>query len=119
MRCLRLIELTQFKAGNFTVPSSFNMHHNAGAAFDGYSDSPSYLYTFVNGFSLTEKLGLFVEFYGDFHIDEYPHHHFDMGFTYAVKPNLQIDILGGVGLTDVSDNGFVGAGLVWRKLNLR
>jgi len=69
------------------------------------------------GYSLTEKLGAYTEWFAFFPsgADEAkPEHYFDGGFTYSVNNNLQLDIRAGVGLNDAADDYFLGSGFVKR-----
>ena len=64
-------------------------------------------------FSLTEKLGLYTEWFclvpagSD---TEHTQHYFDSGFTYLVNNDLQLDIRAGVGASESSDDYFLGTG---------
>ncbi len=69
-------------------------------------------YTVALGIGLSERWGAFVELYGDVPTqDGKPEHAFDGGLTYLVRPNLQLDLAGGVGLSDAASDWFVGVGL--------
>ena len=72
---------------------------------------------FTTGYSLTEKLGMYVEwfsFYYDGADGGKPQHYADSGFTYKFTPNFQIDIRAGIGLNDAADDFFTGAGYAIR-----
>lgn len=66
------------------------------------------------GYSLTDELGAYTEWYAFF-----PNgadtarveHYFNGGFSYLVSNDIQWDIRAGTGLTDASDDFFVGTGL--------
>ena len=56
-----------------------------------------------------------MEFFGEAPTGQgKPANSLDGGFTYALADNLQIDVLGGVGISEAAEDWFVGAGLVWR-----
>ena len=75
----------------------------------------SVAHTMVLGIALTDQLGTFVELFGEAPTGRgKPANSLDRGFTYALAGNLQIDVLGGVGISEAADDWFVGAGLVWR-----
>jgi len=75
----------------------------------------SIAYSVVLGIALSEQTGTFVEFFGEAPTSSgKPANSFDAGLTYLVADNLQLDILGGVGLSETADDWFVGAGFVWR-----
>jgi len=73
-------------------------------------------YTASLGIGITDRLGAFVEVYGDTPLNAHSDtaHALDGGFTYLLRPNVQLDISGGVGLNDAADDWFVGAGLSFR-----
>jgi hypothetical protein len=67
------------------------------------------------GYTLTEKLGAYTEFFGflpqnSAPIGIGPQYYFDGGFTYLLTPLMQFDIRAGVGLNKQSDDLFVGSG---------
>ncbi len=69
------------------------------------------------GYGLTDRLGGFTEWFGII-----PHsadtdrtqHYFNGGFTYSLSNDVQLDIRGGKGLSDASDDYFFGSGIVVR-----
>lgn len=56
---------------------------------------PSFIYTIVNGFDVSEKVYLYYEFFGDIPIKKISTHTFDAGLAYLIKQNQQIDISAG------------------------
>jgi hypothetical protein len=69
------------------------------------------------GFSLTERLGSYVEWFGFFRTDAAdngPEHYGNGGFTYLINPNFQVDWRAGFGLNERSANFFTGAGFAVR-----
>ncbi|UCD48844.1 MAG: transporter [Phycisphaerales bacterium] len=82
----------------------------------GDRDTTAFLaYSIVLGIALSEQVGTFVEFFGDAptHSGK-PANSFDAGLTYLLANNLQLDLLGGVGLSEAADDWFIGAGVAWR-----
>jgi len=79
----------------------------------GRTTLSSYLYSVVLGFGLSERWGTFVELYGEFPgtAPGDPVHSFDTGLTYAVGPNVQLDVAGGLGLSEGADDWYVGVGV--------
>ncbi len=103
-----------------TLSDSVDLGYNLGLGFesslgdDGDRDTlSSAFYTLAVGFGLSDRLGAFVELFGDFPASAPgdPAHSFDGGFTYLLRPNLQLDLAGGVGLSDAADDWFVGLGV--------
>lgn len=105
-----------------TLTDSIGLSYNVGVETftqdDGFDEDTvaAAIYTVTLGFGLTDTLGAFVEIYGEIGLsaDGKPQHLFDGGFTYLVRDNLQLDIVGGVGLSDPADDWFVGVGVSFR-----
>jgi len=75
----------------------------------------SLAYSVVLGTALSPRLGTFIEFFGEAPTGEgKPANSIDGGFTYLLADNLQVDLLGGVALSEAADDWFFGAGIVWR-----
>lgn len=73
----------------------------------------SYLYTVALGTGLSDRLGAFVEVFGEIpgSAPGTPKTSFDGGFTFLVRDHLQLDLAGGVGLSEAAEDWFVGVGL--------
>jgi hypothetical protein len=68
------------------------------------------------GWQAAPRTGVFLEWFG-FSRDAPggdPLHHLDGGFTFAVTPDLQLDLYGGVGLGSGAPDHFLGAGFAAR-----
>ncbi len=89
--------------------------YNAGAAWTSESGSTlsNYQYTAALGIGVTDRLGAFVELYGDLPASAPggPANSFDGGFTYLLQDNIQVDLAGGIGLSSAADDWFVGLGI--------
>jgi len=92
----------------------FSLGYNIGAVWNGLTAKPAAKYSVALAFGLIEKLGSFVEIYGYFPQDELGINIFDFGLTYLIRPNLQLDASAGFGLSEVSPDYFVNAGVSWR-----
>lgn len=70
-------------------------------------------YTTSLGIGLTDKLGSYLEFFGDMPMSDKgnPAHTFNGGFTYLLKDQLQFDVSAGFGLSQSADDWFVGTGV--------
>jgi len=68
------------------------------------------------GIGITEKLSGFVGFYGDAGLSasKTPANAFDTGLTYLLLDNFQLDVSGGIGLSDAADDWYAGAGFSYR-----
>jgi hypothetical protein len=72
-----------------------------------------FLHSAVLGVSLTEKLGLFIEYVGVAGDGDYEASG-NVGFTWASTENLQWDIAVGVGLNDAAEDFSVAQGVTFR-----
>ncbi|MDG2147884.1 MAG: transporter [Flavobacteriaceae bacterium] len=70
-------------------------------------------YSIAFGSGLSEKIGFFIETYGEIEKSEIPISNFDSGFTYLVKDNLQIDVSFGLGINNQMN--FQSIGISWKS----
>ena len=67
------------------------------------------------GYGISKSVTFYGEFFGSIPIDSGSNSHgFDWGFTWAVKNNLQLDIVAGNSLNDTATDFFMNAGLSMR-----
>ena len=77
------------------------------------NQSGSLKYSIALGRGLSEKIGFFIETYGEIEKSEMPISNFDSGFTYLVKDNLQIDVSFGLGINNQMN--FQAIGVSWKS----
>ena len=65
-------------------------------------------------FSLNDRLGSYVEYFGVHSDSADSAHSINGGFTYLVNNDAQLDLYAGGGLNDAADDFFVGSGIAWR-----
>ena len=70
-------------------------------------------YSIALGTGLSEKIGFFIETYGEIEKSEIPISNFDSGFTYLVRDNLQIDVSFGLGINNQMN--FQSIGISWKS----
>jgi len=105
-----------------TLSETFSLGYNLAGIWETNEDdtgdrdtTASVAYSAVLGIALTDRAGTFLEFFGSVPTDEgKPANSIDTGLTYLVTENLQVDVLGGVGLSDDAEDWFIGAGVVYR-----
>jgi hypothetical protein len=106
-----------------TLSDTLSFSYNLGMFWESEEDDTgdfdtlsNYLYTVSLSKSLSDRLGLFCELFGDIpaSADGKPANSFDTGLTYLVNDNIQVDVEGGVGLSEAADDWFVGVGVVYR-----
>ncbi len=101
--------------GSFELSERLAMGYNVGAAWTSESGATlsSYLYTAALGIGVTDRLGAFVELFGEVPASASgrPANSLDGGLTYLLRDNIQVDLAGGIGLSSAADDWFVGLGI--------
>lgn len=103
-----ILSLAQNINENFSLGVNFGLFDNSKI------DQYTYFYSTSLGISLTEKIGLFIELYGDIFKNLSPVHNFDFGITYLHLPNLQLDFSTGTILVGDNTEYFGGLGIALR-----
>lgn len=109
-------------ACSHTLTETLGLGYNVAGVWSSEEDAAgdrdttaSIACSIVLGIAVSDRLGTFVELFGETPTDEgKPANSFDAGVTYLLADNLQIDFLAGVGLSEAANDWFAGAGLVWR-----
>jgi hypothetical protein len=96
------------------MSTSFNR-----ARDDSGDDYLEFAQAITTGFTLTEKLGMYLETFGLMpagatNSGARPEYYADGGFTYRITNNFQLDIRAGVGLNRYADDFFAGSGFAVR-----
>ena len=105
-----------------TLSDALSLGYNVAGIWETEQDetgdrdtTASIAYSAALGIALTHRAGTFVEFFGSVPTDEgKPANSFDAGLTYLITDNLQLDVLGGAGVSEAADDWFIGAGVVYR-----
>ncbi len=90
-------------AFNHTLSERSGIAYNLGGQLGGESAEFAYIYTLAYGYSITDKLGAYVEVYGDLPEDSSANHFWDAGLTYAIAPLIQLDATVGQSITEGQD----------------
>lgn len=107
-------------AAAHTLSDRLGLAYNVGVAWATETDRrgeshtlSSWVYTVAAGTSLGGALSGFVELFGEIPGSAAGDaaHSFDGGFTYLLRPHLQLDVAAGVGLTDAAPDWFAGVGV--------
>ncbi len=95
-----------------TISNKVALGYNIGAEWDGYSDRPTYIYTFAPGFNLSDRLYYYIEAFGFIPstTGEFAQHSMDMGFAYKLNNDVKFDVSGGVGLNKYTPSWYVAVG---------
>jgi hypothetical protein len=97
-----------------TISDKQSLSYNLGAEWNGIDKKPTFIYTLTTGYSLSEKIGAYIEFYGFVPQIDKADHRFDLGVTYLFNPNHQFDVSGGFGLSAISPQYYLALGYSFR-----
>lgn len=86
-----------------TLSEKSSLGYNLGAGWQNDADGIEYIYTLAYGYSLTDRLGIYAEVYGNLPENNRAQHFTDAGITYLVKNNLQFDATVGRSFTKGQD----------------
>jgi hypothetical protein len=96
-----------------TLSNTFSLSYNVGAEWSGEEEDPkaTFLYTASIGYSITPKLGSFLETYSFFPEGKKADNRLDAGLTFKFSPVVQWDISAGIGLSQNAPDAFISTGL--------
>ena len=97
-----------------TLSDDLGLGYNIGAEWDGYSDTPYWIYTIAPGLNIGENWYGYVELFGAFRKDETPQHSFDCGLAVYLNNNFRLDISTGFGLTEPALDWYGAIGFSFR-----
>lgn len=97
-----------------TISEKQSISYNLGAEWDGETAIPAFIYTLTSGYSISEKISGYIEFYGFIPQKDKPDHRFDAGLNYLFNPNHQLDVSAGFGLSKTSPDYFISLGYSFR-----
>ncbi|WP_309640043.1 transporter [Flavobacterium sp.] len=97
-----------------TLSDKLSLGYNLGSEWDGFSAEPTFIYTLTTGYSINEKLGSYVEFFGFAPQEDKANHNFDAGITYLVNRNFMVDLSSGVGVTENAPDYYIAFGFSFR-----
>jgi hypothetical protein len=108
-------------AASHTLSKKFSLIYNLGFAYNGEDADGFFIYSAVLGYAIVPKLSIFIEPYGNFDSNDFPNHYVDGGLAYVIRPNMQLDISGGMSIgNNINRNSesinkkFISLGLSWR-----
>ncbi|HSH53226.1 MAG TPA: transporter [Bacteroidales bacterium] len=95
------------------LPNNLSIGYSVAVEFPDYVNYTIGTYTFVVGYSITDKIGTFIEVYGDFSKYMNAQNKFNGGVTYLIHPQVQLDFAGGFGLSQYAPNNYFSFGLIY------
>jgi hypothetical protein len=99
-----------------SLSHTISLGYNAGAQWDGFDNTPSWLYTLSPSFDIGKRWYSYVEVFGFLKTNEAPQHALDGGLAYYITDNTKIDLSGGIGLGDNPLRSYVSLGFSFRLL---
>lgn len=97
-----------------TLSDQFAFAYNLGAEWDGETPESTFIYTVTTGFSISKKVGSYLELYGFAPQNQQSDHRLDGGLTYLISNHVMIDLSGGLGLTSNAPKYFASFGFSYR-----
>jgi Putative MetA-pathway of phenol degradation len=98
----------------FTMQNSLSKNialgYNLGAEWDGFTNEPTWIYTFAPGFNLSEKWYCYIEAFGFITKEDAPQHSLDGGIAYFLNNNLKVDFSAGFGITETAPDYYFAIG---------
>lgn len=96
-----------------TITDKIGLGYNIG--YDYVAQQSSLTYSFALGFQLSNSIGFYIEPYGKWDESNNYESNFDVGFSYLVNDNFQLDASYGFGLNN--DMQYLSTGFSWRIQN--
>jgi hypothetical protein len=95
------------------ITESVGIGYNVGYNYSGLGDG-DITYSLAIGFSITDKVGLYMEAYGE--LADLQHHisNFDAGFTYLMQDHIQADFSFGTGVNHHMNYLSLGISILFR-----
>lgn len=93
-----------------SLTSTIGIGYNLGAEWNLEREHLEPFYTIALGTDFTDDIGGYVEIFGGWDPDSDAEHSFDAGLTILARNNAQLDVSGGIGLTESAPDYFMGAG---------
>lgn len=97
-----------------SLAEKLNCGYNFGMEWDGFSTKPILVYTLTTGYSLSQKLGFYIETFGFLSKNTKSNQNLDGGITYLVNNNIMIDVSSGIGITEQAPINYWSFGISFR-----
>lgn len=97
------------------INEKFSVGYNLGVEWHDDMGDKEFFYSVSLGMAVTPRLGAFAEIYGNLPAStDASNQNIDGGFTYLIKNNIQVDVYGGLGLTEEANNFMLGTGIAFK-----
>lgn len=111
---------TEFFAPEFRFVMQHNLSeklsfsYNLGTEWEGFSAEPTFIYTNAIGYSISDKLGSYIELFGFIPQKEKSNHSIDGGITYLINHNFMLDLSSGIGISKNAPKNYFAFGFSFR-----
>lgn len=96
------------------ISEKLSFSYNLGMEWDGFTADPFNIYTTTFGYSINDRLGCFIEMFGEGQFNQPFQHNVDGGFTFLVNRNAMFDISSGIALQQNPRSFFLSCGYSFR-----
>ena len=97
-----------------TLSDKLSLGYNLGCEWDGITPETTFVYTLTTGYSISNKMGCYVELFGFAPQHESANHNFDAGLSYLINNNFMVDLSSGIGITENAPEHYVAFGFSFR-----
>ena len=93
-----------------TLSKTVGLGYNMGAEWDGFTNTPTWIYTFAPGFTLSKKWYDYIDAFGFINKKEIPQHVIYVGLGYFLNDNIKLDVSSGFGISKAAPNWYFSLG---------
>ncbi len=97
-----------------TLSDRAALGYNVGAEWDGFSETPDWIYTFAPGYNIGKNGYAYVELWGSVRKGSSPQHSVAGGVAYYFTDDTKIDLSGSYGLTEAATDYYLAVGFSFR-----
>jgi hypothetical protein len=97
-----------------TISEQAAIGYNVGAEWDGFSNSPDWIYTLAPGYNIGENGYAYLELYGSVRRGSSPQHSIAGGLAYYLSADIKIDLSGSYGMTKAATDYYLALGFSFR-----
>jgi hypothetical protein len=97
-----------------TLSEKMSFSYNLGSEWEGNSPEATFIYTIATGYSISERIGSYIEIFGFLPENATANHSIDGGITYLINDNFMLDLSSGFGVTKNAPSYYAAFGFSFR-----
>lgn len=97
-----------------TLSKKMSFSYNLGSEWKGNSPEATFIYTIATGYSISERIGSYIEVFGFLPENATANHSIDGGITYLINDNFMLDLSSGFGVTKNAPSYYAAFGFSFR-----